>query len=286
MSKTQNLINLCEQIIVSGEKNGHFETFISTDRVFKRKTLSPSDIATSALILDTAFDGRNELTDRVANYLLSHANQDLTFHFFENKSLLPADKDTTSSVLNPLLKFGYVSLEDTKPVLNRILQDKDGFEIYFNPEDYGKKNREDLIASCNIGIFLAKHDALDEFSGELEKIKKNFKSGKSLKGQRYWFSPFSAVYFATKLNEEVKSDELNNILINSASNLPKSDYFLDVVKKYTSFEILGLEADKEQLINHLEKGIKTDAIYKRGSRDEYFGSEALSAAFASEALRR
>ncbi|MFT4311570.1 MAG: hypothetical protein ACMXX7_03005 [Candidatus Woesearchaeota archaeon] len=194
----KKLQKLIEKIIYQGNlylekntKDGSFDTFISPNKYFTKKEESPKDIASSSLILGTAFEKKTDLSDKIANYLLNQANDDLTFHFFEDKALLPADADTTSITLNSLLELGYISINDTTPVLNKILnnQSKEGFNIYFNPEAYNKVNTKDLVASCNIGSFLSHHQALEEFAEELERIKNYFKKEEYLRGilwLRFW----------------------------------------------------------------------------------------------------
>lgn len=285
-------IEIGKKFLYDNNESGRFDTFISPNRDFTQRLESPRDIATSSLILSAAFEEKNELSDIIARYLIEQANDDFTYCFFEDGNF-PSDVDTTSFTLFELIRLGYVSLEDTKPALEKIVNNNssNGFEIYFKPEKYGKKNRFDLVASCNVGRFLGIHNEKEEFKEELKKVIRYFETDSYLQGERYWFSPDSSIYFATKLNEIYKSSELNSQLvraIHKRNNTTQNT--LDLAMRSKAAQCLETKINENYTTRLLELQNKNgsfliDAIYKRGSREEYFGSETLTTAFAIEALR-
>ena len=273
--------------------NGFYKCQLSSDRTMTNSKYSPNEIASSALILETAFSHNSHSNQEIINYLKKHLRRDKSISFFENDSLLPADADTTSFTLSALYHSGALNISTTKEIAKRIVENKNNgqIQIYFNPEKFNRENRFDEVALSNISYFLFLQGFEAEAEKQLPLIQDFFASKKYLNGSRYYFSPESAIYLASRLVEFSKGNkQLHSVLEDALKErIGKTDFPLDLAMRVTSAHRLGMKnnLDFQKLISiqNPDGSFPADAIYKYGSKEEYFGSKEISTAFSIEALQ-
>jgi hypothetical protein len=246
------------------------------------------------MILKTAFLHRpkSSTTSSIITHLKKNIREDYSVCFFEDGTLLPADADTTSFMLSTLIKTGDITRDETLAIAKRIAdnQDEGKIQIYFRPETHDRKNRFDHVALCNICYFLYSQGLKEEAGNQLSEIVAFFQKKSHLQGSRYYYSPDAAIYFACQLLEFPQTEEKLKTTLQDAlsERVGQTTYPLDVAMRITSADKLGMrnEADFQKLIRLQapDGSFPADAIYKYGSKEEYFGSKELSTAFSIEAL--
>jgi len=276
-------------------QNGFYSCQVSERRDMNSLRYSPNEVASSVLILNTALSKRPnaETTKKVIKYVLNNLEEDKTISFFEDKKLLPSDTETTSFTLSTLIKTNTLNIQETKSVAEKISKNIDKnklIQIYFNPEEYNKKNRVDHVALSNICYFLYQNGLNHQVKESIEYLTKHFEHDKFQEGSRYYFSPESAIYFSSKL---IEFPELKNLLerpLKEAlrSRIGKTNYPLDLAMRIVSANKLEINnfSELNQLISLQNKdgSFPINSIYKFGSKEGYFGSREISTAFALEAL--
>lgn len=280
------------QYLESQSENGFYKCQLSSNRTMNNPKYSPNEIASSSLMLGTAFSQNGHSNQEIVDYLKNHLREDNTISFFENEKLLPADADTTSFTLSVLIHSGALSLNENQEVAKKIIENqKNGkIQVYFNPEKFNRENRFDEVALCNISYFLFQEGFEAEAENQLPIIRDFFTSKKYLNGSRYYFSPETAIYFASRLMTFPKGKEQLHSTLESSlkERIGKTDFPLDLAMRVTSAYRLGLnnDTDFQKLISiqNSDGSFPADAIYKYGSKEEYFGSKEISTTFSIEAL--
>jgi len=276
----------------SQSENGFYKCQLSSNRTMNNPKYSPNEIASSSLILGTAFSQKSPTNQEIVDYLKNHLRKDNSISFFENQKLLPSDADTTSYTLSALIQSGAFSVNENQEIAKKIIENKKNgkIQVYFNPKKFNRENRFDEVALCNISYFLFQEGFEFEAEKQFPTIRDFFTSKKYLNGTRYYFSPETAIYFASRLTEFPKGNEqLHSILETSLKErIGKTDFPLDLAMRVTSAYRLGLNnnIDFQKLISiqNSDGSFPEDAIYKYGSKEEYFGSKEISTAFSIEAL--
>jgi hypothetical protein len=280
------------EFLESQSDNGFYKCQISSNRTMENPKYSPNEIASASLILGTAFSQNNHSNQEIVDYLKKHLREDNSISFFENQKLLPTDADTTSYTLSSLIHAEAFPMNENQKIAKKIIENQKNnqIQVYFIPEEFNRENRFDEVALCNISYFLIQVGFEDEAEKQLPIIRDFFTSKKYLNGSRYYFSPETAIYFASRLIEFPKGNEqLHSTLENSLKErIGKTDFPLDLAMRVTSAYRLGLnnDADFQKLISiqNSDGSFPADAIYKYGSKEEYFGSKEISTAFSIEAL--
>ncbi|MGM5484836.1 MAG: hypothetical protein ACQEP1_03105 [Nanobdellota archaeon] len=276
------------------DAGGSYFCSLSHDRRINSPEPAPKEIGSSVLVLRTALarDGHSSTRKRVVDHIRSNMNDDFSVHFFEDKSLLPPDADTTSFTLSTLIESGDLDKEDLSDIAWKIADNKDNgrINVYFHPEQYSRKNRFDEVALSNICHFLYMNGFENEADEQLKEITRFFKEGRFSKGSRYYFSPDAAVYFASNLTSFFSSESEFNRLLRGINGrrLGRTDHPLDMAMRITSAYRLGLKdkVDSKRLsdLQNPDGSFPADSIYKYGSKDVYFGSRVITTAFSVEAL--
>jgi hypothetical protein len=175
----------------------------------------------------------------------------------------------------------------------KILSNKndDGLvEIYFKPSS--KEERIDPVALANILYLISLSGISDERRAAQENaVEAHLLSGEYAKGSRYYFAPEFFLYFVSKLihsfpdTYERWREPVAQAL---QQRIGATDYPIDLAMRVRSLTLLGIPnpADRSSLLalRQGDWGFPPDCACKYGSRNEYFGSRALSQAYCLEAL--
>ena len=116
-------------------KDGFYQCYLSDSRKMDKLRLSPREIFSSFLILETALKDRLdiEITKKTLQYIKNQI-EDGRFYFFEDHSLLPPDTDTTSCCLSILLEMDEIDEDTVHKTVDKIVSnvnEKGIIKVYF-----------------------------------------------------------------------------------------------------------------------------------------------------------
>lgn len=266
------------------------KSYLSTSRNLFSVLESPKEVATTLLIFELLKSHlSNQKLQEILTYLNSQIDTDWTFHFFEDKSLLPNDVDTTSRWLSTLFDSWIISFEEISKQAKRIVENVDGnwiIQTYYN--EYKRSRESDPTALLNIVRFLCKaHIDKNNFQPTVNFLERYIESESYEKPNRYYFSSITFLYFMMRLasyNDSFK-DRLYNIMRNKTISIYWS-IDLSMLIKIKQFLNIDADDDIKRLIGSRRDNwsFPYDSIYKYGSKDMYFWSQVISTAFAINSL--
>jgi len=251
---------------------------------------APRDTCSPILILQTIL--REKPDSETAKRVISYCKDNLEnghLGFFEDGSY-PEDADTASWYLSTLYELGEIDEEMVNKSLDDILNNtKDGvIQVYIGE----RKNRIDHVTATN-ALYLAYLMGREgEVASTEDYVFNKLKSGEYLSGSRYYQSPDSFLYYLSRLVVKFPTfrEKFGNLLeqeLKKRIGITKTP--LDLAMRVTVARNLGLNdnIEKDELLSLQEESGSwpNDAVYHYGTKDIYFGSRALTTAYALEAIK-
>jgi len=277
-------------------ENGIFACEISSTRDMKGASkASPKEVGSSLLILDTAlkYYPNTKISDEVAAYCQNAIDEKGRICFFEDKSIMPPDMETTAFGLSALLENGRIDTGLTKEIAEEMLQskNKDGIiQVYF--PDSTKGNRIDWVSATNIVYLLELLGMHNEASETLDWILGILRRKDYMNGSRYYESPDAFLYFLSRLLKFPKCKDLfeEHLRREIECRDGVTTFPIDVAMRVTTSKKLGVlnKSDQGVLISTQQEdgGWPSDSIYHWGRSLGYFGSRTISTGFSIEALKQ
>eukprot|EP00755_Sulcionema_specki_P011498 Sspe_Gene.49170::Locus_26220_Transcript_1_1_Confidence_1.000_Length_1252::g.49170::m.49170 len=271
-------------------RDGAFYAKKGTSRELANARPAPPEVFTSAVVLDLHGRGGREqpFVAVLADYLAGQVT-DGVLYMFEDHALLPADADCTAVGLSALLDAGRVSRDEAQRVADTMVGNVGGdgiFYTYFSEQ----RKRVDPVVCVNVLYFLLQLGREDgAVATNLQYVLRHLRDRSYLEGSRYYHSPDTFLYFLARLASRFPSAsrELVPLLRENVRRRAGSTRFtLDVAMRVVCCRLLEMGDGGEQavLAQLCSKGWGTDAMYRCGRSNTFFGSEELTAAFVAKAL--
>jgi hypothetical protein len=220
------------------------------------------------------------------------------FHFFKDHARLPADADTTAMGLSVLLQAGAPVTERAHRTLDRILANTNSqgvVETYFDPTGE-RAGIIDPVVCVNV-LYLAHQLGRErELVATLDYVHQTIVDGSYLAGTRYYHSPDTFLYFAARLVRQFP--QVHWVLFRPLraalrDRQATTSHPLDLAQRVIAANWLGLPlgldgADESRELvesQELDGCWPSDSMFRYGRKQIYFGSRALTSAFAIRALQ-
>lgn len=248
------------------------------------------ELFTSAIVADLLI-GRSEyrdLTSKILNMLDREMRPDGLFHFFKEHERLPADADCTAIAHSVLLHSGRRP-DRAHHALDQIIANSnaDGIvETYFDPTGE-RSGIVDPVVCCNVLNLAHLLGRTDELCPTLEYVYRIFINRDYLQGTRYYHSPDSLLYFASRSIPVRK--KLLKLLISAVHERQGATEFpIDIAQRIIASHWLQIDDHGESLkiLRYANDIWPADSLFQYGRRRIYFGSQVLTAAFTAAALNR
>ncbi len=254
------------------------------------------EIFSTAVILHSYTSLPNDIIESMAQEILNHDGQNkLRWCFYKNEARpekFPDDLDTTSMVLSFLLSNNKLNIDDTVPVAEQMINNRneDGIiQVYFDDN----RPRIDAIVAINV-LYLMYQIGYGE-RNELKEteafIYEFLMSKEYLKGTRYYPAPDVFLFFLSRLVVDFPNKfekfrkPLTEILI---ARVNCSPFALERALRVIALKKLGIvnRVDFLKLLNSqlADGGWPMYGLFIAPRSNTYFGSRELSTAFAQEAL--
>lgn len=271
-------------------QNGFFNCYLSSSRRlddFTDCTLSKKEIGSSALVLMLS-SKKNKINKKIASYLAQQI-EEYKFYFFEDKTVLPADADTSAWILSTLLSKEELPknlvIKAAKIITDNVNSEK-LILVYYEP--CYKENWLDHTAMTNILYLLNQTGTNQLAEPTLNHVINVLQNKEYLKGSRYYSSPLMFLYFFSRLFDFEYFQQFKKIVKEQLIEIPPSEDPLDLAYKIIIAKKLNMKCDQEieLLVKQQAKdgGWPFDAVYRFGKKEIYFGSRAITTAFALHAL--
>lgn len=288
----QKAQNRAFQFLETQQKNGHFTAQLSNTPDMAEPHDSPKEVASTLLVFGAVLQQRRDsgMFPQCLSYLKSQLDNG-KYHFFEDPSLLPTDTETTSYGLSVLLSTGAIDQEKAEKTADKIVKttDENGIiMVYFEPCD--KQNQIDHVSATNVLALLNMLGRGNEAKKTEDFILNQLQSGKYLKGSRYYHSPDTFLYFLGRMIEQSPKmkDRFEEPLKKAVqSRVGMTETPIEIAMCCTTLSRLGenpTEINKLLRAQREDGGWDSNSIYHYGGKVGYFGSRAITTAFALEAI--
>lgn len=231
------------------------------------------------------------ICDPVAASLQS-LHRDGIFHFFEDPNLLPADLDCTALGLAVLGASGRLTAGTIRRVANAATvntSDAGIIQVYLPPR--GERTRIDPVVCANSLDLIATAHQQHESTSTENYIHHTLTSGTFLGGTRYYPSPDSYLFFLTRLvarHDCYRKRFVNPLREALCERIGATRTPLDLAMRVYAARQLCISNDRDEealLETQVVPGVwRADGFFTFGQRRGYFGSAALTTAFAVCAL--
>ncbi len=261
---------------------------------FEHRAPTPPEVFSSMvaaqLILDAGQD--SALVSRALGLVSKACNPRGFVHFFEDWALLPADIDCTGVGHALLLSAGQAHPE-LDAIVDRLLRNvtADGvLEVYEQPAE-ARSGRVDPTALVN-ALYLVFHCGREaEARPSLDYVHRHLTSRAFEAGTRYYPSGDTFLYFLSRLLRDFERAQgrllqpLHEVLV---SRFGASACVLTRATRVAAADNVGLfDPDDLQGVADAQRpdgSWPPGAFFKYGRASRYFGSEAVTTAFALRAL--
>lgn len=266
----------------------HVGSVVGEDRALADTRPAPPERFTALVIgqLLRNVPGAWPLVSAIArSQAIAHAGADRV-HFFLDPSQLPADADCTAVAYLLLLATNHTIERDAHRALDLIARNmtSDGVVATYFERTGDRANVVDAVVCANVARLARRLNRTFEVEPTLRYLDHVIESGEYLAGSRYYPSPDCLLY-ALALGQP--SDLLRAAV---QSRIGTTDHVLDLAQRCLAADRLGIPnyRDREILVGRqLADGTwPAEGWFCYGRSRAWFGSRALSTAFALAALER
>lgn len=284
----------CEYLAGVFSAEDGFASWTSPFRDFSRRERAPTECFTSAVIGQVLTDGGLEPTylADLLDVVRACCNEDGFIHFFRDSSLLEADVDCTGVGHALLLEVGqgYPNLKHT---IDRLVANTraDGIiEVYANATDeHEGRIDECALANALYLLFVVRRE--QEAQASLDLVANTLIEDAFLCGSRYYPCPDTFLYFVSRIVRDfprIQSQLLEPLRRRLIDRFGTDTFCLDRAIRVAAADNVGiLDIPDLEVITHaqrLDGSWSAAPFFRYGRTERYFGSEALSTAFALRAL--
>lgn len=277
--------------------DGSFTCSLSASVNLASAVSSPREVFSTILILDLCRALLSpQLESRAVQALLAAMRPDGWLHFFENRDLLPADADCTALGVAALCSRGALSVERTQSILHAILTNTTRAGVIRVYTDACPRRAEVVDAAVIANVLYAASTvgySLDTEASEALLLS-TLLDRRYLSGTRYYHCPETFLLFASRLlvADPHRYQYLRHPLIGAlAARAGVQKTALGIAQWAAAAQLLVvLPEEVEQcrqrlLFKQTASGAwPAEALFKYGRKNLYFGSAALSTAFAIHSL--
>ncbi len=272
--------------------SGFFECMVGSSRGLSDGLSSPPE--TSNILIEEVllkYHPRRNISKDTIKYLKKLSNNEL-FTYFEDRSLYPPDSDFNAIGYSLLFELGYANTKEANIILNILLSniDENGIvNVWITNSDRPK--RIDHVVATNV-IYLAyllgreKETIVSE-----DWIYNILVNNEYQKGSRYYNSPDAFLFALSRLTSKFPlfNERFNKPLREHVENRIKEvEFIIDIAMLIIVAKSLDIPVDyyQNKLINmqNDDGSWQSDALFRFGSVNKYFGSQALTTAYAIRSL--
>jgi hypothetical protein len=285
--------------------NFGFQSRISGSREILAATNPPIEVFSSAIILDL-LSGTQILPNVILTLKKFLVGQDEygIFNFFENTGLLADDVDCTALCLRALLKEGSFDRGRAKIIARLLISNinEEGIIQVYLPPRSEREGRVDAVVCANVMCLLYQLGLDSEAKKTEDFLYQTLENKAYLNGTLYYPSPDAFLYFlsrAISVSPAALRRFENLLAMRIRERFGATSRPLDLAMRILAadrinllqieedqlLEIILPEKQKLEKLQRKEDGAwPKDALFKTGRMDIYFGSKALTTAFAVKAL--
>ena len=288
----KNAIQKGWQYLDTQNNNGFFKCYIGSSRNLSESYLSPpetSNILISEVLLK--HHPKNKIAKETIKYLKKQSNNEL-FTYFEDRKLYPPDSDVNAVGYSILFESGLAKKEEANEVLSILLSntnDKGIVQVWVTDDDRPK--HIDHVVTANIIYFaylLGREKELEKSESWIYEI---IKTNEYLNGSRYYNSPNAFLFALIRIINKFKSFDVKfkeQLYMSIKQSIGKEEYPIDIAMVVIVAKSLGINSDIDQKklidMQNDDGSWPADALFRFGSKEKYFGSKALTTAYAIRAL--
>jgi len=285
-------------VITSAWQSGgdHIPCAVGPDRDLRESKTIHAESFTAMLVADLLIGQpeHREVVRGILDTLRAELGDEDVFYFFKEHSLLPADADCTALGFSVLIRGGEMITPRANQALDRILANSNRsgvVETYFDPTGE-RAGILDSVVCANVlylGYLLGRED---ELRPTLEYVERVLLTRAYIEGTRYYHSPDTFLYVLARLVRRFPA--LHGELLEPLREAVRerqgaSSFSLDLAQRVIAARWLriddGNESAKLLELREADGGWPADALFRYGRKRVYFGSRALTTAFALRALR-
>jgi hypothetical protein len=289
---TKNAIQKGWGYLDQQNNNGFFKCYIGPSRDLLESYLSPPETS-NMLIAEVLLKHhpKNKITIDTMKYLRELANNEL-LTYFEDRKLYPPDSDVNAVGYSILFESGYIKQEDANKFLSTLLSNtnEDGIvQVWITDSDRPK--HIDHVVAANIVYFAYLLGREKEIIKSIDWIYQILQTKQYLSGSRYYNSPNAFLFAISRIANKFASfdNRFKGLLYESIKQrIGQEEHPIDIamVIIITKYLDIDITCDQEKLL-HMQNddgSWPADALFKFGSDNKYFGSKALTTAYAIRAL--
>ncbi|MCK4223714.1 MAG: hypothetical protein KAX39_00950 [candidate division Zixibacteria bacterium] len=280
--------------------SGEFPTYVSANANMKSchyiKTIAMTVLVADCLKHVRDYSQAKQMIEKSIQFLLNQKENEMVWRFFGKNSNIIPDLDDICYTL-AFLKENKVDLDYGK-FGNELLRYRNAEGLFYTwfPKK-GKNNNVDWVTNTNILYFFY---CIDKRITEVENyLKQIITEGKFAKGSLYYHSPYSFIYFFTRLYSDKNAETFSSVipvlidflLMNERENIVKNeieDILAEIGLINSGFEGLLLDKAIEKILDFQNKdgGWAMGSIFRHRTVNRYYGSRELSTAFAIKCLAK
>lgn len=272
-----------------------FQPVVSKDHNFKVFKPTPfPEIFDTCLILDLLSKRRLDpvIVQTGLRYIAENQRPDGLFSFFEDSSLLPQDVDDTSLAMLVLLDHQKVKKSDALQVADAIVKNVDErgiIQTYFPPR-YGRDGRIDPAVCANAIRFLYKVGRGEACKPTVDHLYSYLENMKQKKDDLYYGKGifFHFMWEALKTSSLLKERFQPLFRDRLIAQIGSTSTPIDLASRVSVLSEMGISNYMEmEKLYHLQQedgSWPIDVAYTGSRKNLFWGSRAISTAFAFQAL--
>jgi hypothetical protein len=292
-ANTNIAINKGWDFLKTQNKNGFYQCFIGSSRNISESYLSPPETS-NMLIVEALlkYHPDNNLTVDAIDYLYKQSENHELFTYFEDYNLYPPDSDVNAVGYSILYESGRIDKNKSDKIFSVLSSNinTEGIPQVWITDDDRPKNIDHVVVA-NILYFAYLLGREKEIIQSENWIYNTLQTSEYLNGSRYYNSPDAFLFAINRIANKFPmfKKRFKKSLYESINNrIKKAEHPLDIAMTIIvakSFDI-NTKSYKNKLINlqNSNGSWPADALFRFGSVEKYFGSQALSTAYAIRAL--
>lgn len=273
--------------------NGFFKCYIGLSQNFAENFQSPPETS-NMLIADVLlkYHPKSKLTTDTIGYLNKQSKHGL-FTYFEDRDLYPPDSDVNAIGYSILFETSsFTSPEEINRILTTLLSNtnSDGIVQVWISHDSRQKQIDHVVAT-NIMYLAHLLGRSVEIEPSKNWVHQVLESNEYLNGSRYYNSPSAFLFALSRVAsrfDSFRQDFQGQLYTSVAKRVGAEDRPINIAMVIMAAKSLGIntEEDQEKLLRmqNEDGSWPADALFRFGSKERYFGSRALTTAYAIRAL--
>lgn len=271
----------------------HFPCGIAAVRQMEGTVEAPAEMFSAMVIADLLF-GRSffrPIVGRALSAIERHLGADDVLFFFKDRDRLPADADCTAMGLSVLLRSRRIDEARAHRALDRVLENTGptGAVATYLTREGARAGIVDAVVCANVLYFAALLGRTRDAAATERHVEDHL--ARLSGGTRYYPSEDTILYGLARLVAAFPSIYAHwgpAVRLGLGARIGATRFPLDLAQRVRACQWLGVEAEVDRAtlrrMQRRDGSWPNDGFFRMGRSAIYFGSRALTTAFAAAAL--